>query len=76
MKLIFLVEDDDRIRYLIHQYLKKESFQVEAFGSAEEVKTAAPKSWCDCRNGPVTNEIFGKAMRPCEHGLIATFIGL
>jgi len=38
MKTIFLVEDDDRIRYLIQQYLRKESFQVEVFGSAEEVK--------------------------------------
>ena len=47
MKTIFLVEDDEQIRYLIQQYLRKEGFQVEAFGSAEEIKPRLQNGYPD-----------------------------
>jgi DNA-binding response OmpR family regulator len=47
VKTVFLVEDDQQIRYLIQQYLRKEGFQVEAFGSAEELKQRLPNSYPD-----------------------------
>jgi DNA-binding response OmpR family regulator len=47
LKTIFLVEDDEQIRYLIQQYLRKESFQVEVFGSAEEIKQRLQNGYPD-----------------------------
>jgi DNA-binding response OmpR family regulator len=47
VKTIFLVEDDEQIRYLIQQYLRKDGFQVEAFGSAEEIKRRLQNGYPD-----------------------------
>ncbi len=37
MQLVFVVDDEENIRNLINQYLIREDFLVELFGSAEEV---------------------------------------
>ncbi|MEN6348755.1 MAG: response regulator transcription factor [Syntrophomonas sp.] len=37
MQLVFVVDDEENIRYLISEYLLREGFQVETFASAEEV---------------------------------------
>lgn len=37
MRSIFVVDDEESIRQLIGQYLEREGFQVETFGSVEEV---------------------------------------
>ncbi len=47
VKTIFLVEDDDQIRYLIQQYLKKDGFQVESFSCAEEAKQRLQNGYPD-----------------------------
>ncbi len=47
MKTIFLVEDDDQIRYLIQQYLKKEGYTLEVFSSAEALRERLPAGYPD-----------------------------
>jgi DNA-binding response OmpR family regulator len=37
LQTVFVVEDEDSIRYRISQYLLREGFRVETFGSVEEV---------------------------------------
>lgn len=37
MQRIFVVDDEENIRHLISQYLMREGFSVETFGSVEEV---------------------------------------
>lgn len=47
LQLIFVVDDEKNIRHLISQYLLREAFQVELFGSAEEVLSRLESGYPD-----------------------------
>lgn len=47
MSTIFVVDDEENIRLLISQYLQKEGYMVEAFGSVEELSQRLESGYPD-----------------------------
>jgi DNA-binding response OmpR family regulator len=47
MKAVFVVDDEENIRYLVRQYLLREGFQVETFASVEELRARLESGYPD-----------------------------
>ncbi|MBC7336959.1 MAG: response regulator transcription factor, partial [Clostridia bacterium] len=47
MKTVFVVDDEENIRYLVRQYLLREGFQVETFASVEELRARLESGYPD-----------------------------